>query len=110
MLPDVTLVLSERGKKLLDGDPCMSKNSTERAFRYLSMIRNGNSSVRSGELPQDDVTTTLSVNFIAESLKCSDKPGAQRRRAVCSSSNLDDLFTDWWRNRLVTFFETLDVE
>ena len=66
------MVLSESGDKLLDGDPCVSKNCTERAFRYFSMIRNSNSSVRSRNLSQDDVATTLSVNFIAESLKCSD--------------------------------------
>ena len=66
------MVLSESGDKFFDGDTRMSKNSTERTFRYLSMIWNGNSSVRSRELSQDDVTTTLSVNFIAESLKSSD--------------------------------------
>lgn len=88
MLPDVSVGHLQTVNKLLDCNPGVSKDCAKRAFRYFAMIGHSYSPIRSRELPQDDVTSTLAVNLIAESLKSFDNlaPGNDRQLAQPTST------------------------
>ena len=73
------------------------------------MIRHGCSPIRSRKVPHDDVTSTLAINLIAESLKSSDNLTPGDDRQLAHSIDLDDLFIDWWRHRLAPLLKTFNV-
>jgi hypothetical protein len=55
--------------KLLDGDAGLSDKRAQGSLGDLSVIRNGEPTVRGARLPQDDVAALLAIHLVSELAK-----------------------------------------
>lgn len=78
------------------GQPRVSEDRAKRALSDLLVIRHCHPAKWLSRLAKHDVTTLLSIDYVARLLKRSDQLSTRDDRQPNQASDLYDLFGYWW--------------
>src|SRR5712671_508413 len=95
--------------KLCDGQASLTNDASQSTLRNFLVIRHNDTSIWICSLSEDDVAATLPIKFIANFRQCFDYVTARNMRQNNSSADLDEFFSNWWRNGIVVSGQTFEV-